>query len=179
MGCRQGYVLRLACVLLYLDLADRVEFTQAHPEHVANDNAMKFLSDDGGESYNKCHCTSFLSFRPSSLQADEQSGQISKSETLTSGVLKPTWTSSTSSTKRVDSTTRDGEMLPSTLSALRYSQINPRFTGLTILDTVMNRSSIVHRVKHMLGASVGVISTTTLIGSGTSFLEPLDAYADS
>lgn len=31
------------------------EFTQAHPEHVANDNAMKFLSDDGGDTYNKCH----------------------------------------------------------------------------------------------------------------------------
>ena len=53
MGCCQGYV----PLLLYVKLADRSEFTQAHPEHVANDNAMKFLSDDGGDTYNKCHCT--------------------------------------------------------------------------------------------------------------------------
>jgi len=60
----------------------------------------------------------------------------------------------------------DGGMLLFILSVLLYSQTNPKFTGLTILDTDMNRSSIVHRVKHMLGVGVGVISTTTLIGSG-------------
>jgi alpha 1,2-mannosyltransferase len=32
------------------------EFMQAHPEHIAKDNAMHFVSDDG-ESYNMCHCT--------------------------------------------------------------------------------------------------------------------------
>jgi len=31
------------------------EFTKLHPEHVARDNAMGFLSDDGGDSYNMCH----------------------------------------------------------------------------------------------------------------------------
>lgn len=31
-------------------------FIAQHPEHIAPDNAMKFLSDDGGETYNKCHC---------------------------------------------------------------------------------------------------------------------------
>ena len=70
----------------------------------------------------------------------------------------------------MDSITKDGEMPPSILSALRYSPINPKFTGLTILDIDMNRSSIVHRVRHMLGESAGVISTITLIGSGMSFL---------
>ena len=33
-------------------------FIQKHPEHLAEGNAMEFLSDDGGETYNKCHCES-------------------------------------------------------------------------------------------------------------------------
>ena len=32
------------------------EFIAEHPEYVAKNNAMKFLSDNGGESYNLCHC---------------------------------------------------------------------------------------------------------------------------
>jgi alpha 1,2-mannosyltransferase len=32
------------------------EFMELHPEHLAEDNAMAFLSDDGGLTYNKCHC---------------------------------------------------------------------------------------------------------------------------
>ncbi|KIW21537.1 hypothetical protein PV08_02117 [Exophiala spinifera] len=31
------------------------KFIKAHPEHIAKDNSMGFLSDDGGETYNKCH----------------------------------------------------------------------------------------------------------------------------
>ncbi|KAF1936478.1 glycolipid 2-alpha-mannosyltransferase [Clathrospora elynae] len=30
-------------------------FTTHFPQHVVKDNSMKFLSDDGGETYNKCH----------------------------------------------------------------------------------------------------------------------------
>ena len=66
----------------------------------------------------------------------------------------------------MDSTTRDGEMPPSIRSELHYSPTNPKFTGLMILDIDMNRSSIVHRVRHMPGVGVGVISIITLIGSG-------------
>ena len=32
------------------------EFTSLNPELVSPDNAMGFLSDDGGENYNRCHC---------------------------------------------------------------------------------------------------------------------------
>lgn len=32
------------------------EFMELHPEHLAEDNAIGFLSDDGGLTYNKCHC---------------------------------------------------------------------------------------------------------------------------
>jgi alpha 1,2-mannosyltransferase len=31
------------------------KFMKAHPEHIAQDNSMGFLSDDGGETYNHCH----------------------------------------------------------------------------------------------------------------------------
>lgn len=34
------------------------KFIKNHPEHIAEDNSMKFLSDDGGETYNKCHMVS-------------------------------------------------------------------------------------------------------------------------
>ncbi|KAL8751986.1 MAG: hypothetical protein Q9199_006061 [Rusavskia elegans] len=30
-------------------------FRDNHPEHIAEDNGMKFLSDDGGQTYNHCH----------------------------------------------------------------------------------------------------------------------------
>lgn len=31
------------------------KFMKNHPEHIAEGNSMGFLSDDGGDSYNKCH----------------------------------------------------------------------------------------------------------------------------
>lgn len=29
---------------------------QEYPEYLVEGNGMKFLSDDGGETYNRCHC---------------------------------------------------------------------------------------------------------------------------
>lgn len=37
----------------------RADFITQHPEYVAKNSAMKFLSDNGGADYNLCHCTSF------------------------------------------------------------------------------------------------------------------------
>jgi alpha 1,2-mannosyltransferase len=34
------------------------EFIAANPGLVSPENAMDFLSDDGGETYNRCHCKS-------------------------------------------------------------------------------------------------------------------------
>ncbi|KAL2019856.1 hypothetical protein VTK56DRAFT_9118 [Thermocarpiscus australiensis] len=31
------------------------KFMKNHPEHIAEGNSMEFLSDDGGETYNRCH----------------------------------------------------------------------------------------------------------------------------
>lgn len=36
-------------------------FIKEHPEHIAEGNSMKFVSDDGGDSYNHCHFVSSLS----------------------------------------------------------------------------------------------------------------------
>lgn len=35
------------------------KFMTEHPEHISDDNSMRFLSDDDGESYNKCHFVRF------------------------------------------------------------------------------------------------------------------------
>ena len=37
-------------------LMQPIEFLDIHPEYLAKDNAMAFLSDDNGVTYNKCHC---------------------------------------------------------------------------------------------------------------------------
>lgn len=34
------------------------KFMEKHPEHIAEDNSMDFLSDDGGSTYNLCHFVS-------------------------------------------------------------------------------------------------------------------------
>lgn len=39
------------------------KFMQAHPEYIVEGNSMEFLSDDNGETYNKCHFVSFISGR--------------------------------------------------------------------------------------------------------------------
>ncbi len=36
------------------------KFTKDHPEHIHPENSMAFLSDDGGDTYNKCHFVSLL-----------------------------------------------------------------------------------------------------------------------
>ncbi|KAG6814355.1 hypothetical protein H0H92_010940 [Tricholoma furcatifolium] len=42
---------------LYMEDNDKIyEFIAEHPEYVAKDNSMGFLSDNDGESYNLCHC---------------------------------------------------------------------------------------------------------------------------
>lgn len=72
----------------------------------------------------------------------------------------------------------DGVTHQSIRLVLPCLQTNHRYIGLMILDIDMNRSSIVLRVRHMPGVGVGVISTTTLIGSGTSFQFESEMGAD-
>jgi hypothetical protein len=36
------------------------DFMGKYPEYVPKHNAMDFISNDGGENYNMCHCEHFL-----------------------------------------------------------------------------------------------------------------------
>lgn len=36
------------------------EFIALYPQHIDPQNAMDFLSNDGGATYNRCHCKQFL-----------------------------------------------------------------------------------------------------------------------
>lgn len=38
-----------------------VEFMQENPDLISPGNGMDFLSDDGGSTYNRCHCKSICS----------------------------------------------------------------------------------------------------------------------
>jgi alpha 1,2-mannosyltransferase len=40
---------------LLMDKRRSIDFIRENPQYVPEDNAMQFISDDGGESYNKCH----------------------------------------------------------------------------------------------------------------------------
>ena len=33
-----------------------VEFVKLHPQYIAPNNSMEFISDDDGSGYNGCHC---------------------------------------------------------------------------------------------------------------------------
>jgi len=38
------------------------DFIAEHPQYVAPENALGFLTEDGGNSYNLCHCKFFFFF---------------------------------------------------------------------------------------------------------------------
>ena len=121
------------------------KFMKNHPEHIAKDNSLKFLSDDNGESYNKCHFVSIdlLSFD----SANPYSGRTSRLVTLTGYAQKPTSTSSRPLTRTEDFSMNAGVTLPSTLSEPAYFSTKMRFTSSTISPTIMSPSRIVRRVK--------------------------------
>jgi alpha 1,2-mannosyltransferase len=83
------------------------EFTKKHPEHVAPDNSIKFISDDGGKEYNHCH---FVGFYSDKMHANNDSGQTLKLATSIGFDPKPTWTTLSTSTSLAASFTKDGEM---------------------------------------------------------------------
>ncbi|PYI28402.1 glycosyl transferase [Aspergillus indologenus CBS 114.80] len=56
------------------------KFVGEHPEHIASDNSMGFLSDDGGKTYNKCHFWS--NFEVGSLEWLRSKAYIDYFETL-------------------------------------------------------------------------------------------------
>lgn len=57
------------------------DFIKENPQYVAEDNAMDFLSTDGGRSYSLCHCEWRMSFPGAVIMTpnDSKSGAILKS----------------------------------------------------------------------------------------------------
>lgn len=41
----------------------QLEFMADHPQHIVDGNAINFLSDDGGDKYNLCHCKPYFAIR--------------------------------------------------------------------------------------------------------------------
>jgi Glycolipid 2-alpha-mannosyltransferase len=66
------------------------KFMKAHPEHIAKDNSMGFLSDDGGETYNHCHMVNLREYCQLFLANSYPSGPTSKSVTSIGSDQKPT-----------------------------------------------------------------------------------------
>ena len=60
-----GYTYSLARLFdrayLPFPLFSHADFITENPQYVAPNNAMNFLSDNGGANYNLCHCTSMPS----------------------------------------------------------------------------------------------------------------------
>lgn len=57
-GAVKGSLIEISYVHLTSNFS--AEFMGAHPDLISPDNALSFLSDDGGETYNRCHCEFFL-----------------------------------------------------------------------------------------------------------------------
>lgn len=102
------------------------KFTKNHPEHIADGNSMGFLSDDGGDTYNKCHFVSDdhlpLTYRFTQLIYpffNTYSGPTSRLAVWSGYDPTHTWTTSTPSTKMVASSTKDGVTHRSTPLLLR------------------------------------------------------------
>jgi alpha 1,2-mannosyltransferase len=68
-------------------------FTKLNPQYVAKDNSIKFLSDDGGDTYNHCHFVSHQRLH-SIFILTFSSGLTLKSATLTGSDPPLIWTSS-------------------------------------------------------------------------------------
>lgn len=128
---------------------------------------MQFLSDDNGETYNRCHCrfrcrpaTAYLN---SDASFDLQSGRTSRSVTSTSGGPRNTGSSSTISTRLVASTTSAGEMLRCTLSVRLCSRLRTSCTSSTISDTATSHSSTARYPTRISAVNAGALARITSV----------------
>lgn len=145
---------------------------------------MQFLSDDGGESYNLCHCKllrSLLSPLSPVWRSRRQSGATLKSEILTSGGVKHILNSLTTSMNRADFIMRwalvfvrwdsptsfgknsVGEMHRFIASALHCSQGRIRSTSSMTSGIGIIPTSTVHRELRIRRDDVGAILLRILV----------------
>lgn len=120
-------------------------FTKNFPEHIARDNSMAFLSDDGGVNYNHCH---FVRYPYSNVLSNANavlSGPISKSETSIGFAQRRTWIILTTSTEPAGFSTSVGVTHQFTASRRRSCCQKTKSTFSMILPTTMSHSHTVRR----------------------------------
>ena len=54
--CQRYAIVDSFAIVSLLSWTTLLDFIKEHPEYVAPDNAMGFLSQNGGETYSTCHC---------------------------------------------------------------------------------------------------------------------------
>jgi hypothetical protein len=107
MGYRQRYVSLLQCQMLNYFTIISTEFIAANPQYVSPNNSMDFLSDNGGQTYNLCHCElTKLLFTANNTDTMFQIGAISRSQIWSSGEVRPILNSLTSWNPKAVSTMR-------------------------------------------------------------------------
>lgn len=130
------------------------KFMTQHPEHIAPDNSLSWLSEDDGETYNHCHfvslscCTSF-SMLPGEISdwLTCNSGPTSRLATSTGSDRQPTLTSSTRSTGMEVSSTSDGGMHLCIRSPLVFYSTEMKSTSSRTLDTGTYHSHTAQRTR--------------------------------
>ena len=144
----------------------RVDFVEKNPELIPPGNGMEFLSDDGGLTYNRCHCKLTPVVFPVNTPHDTplpQSGATLRLAISTSGAARRTASSSRTSTPRVGSTMSGGATRPCTPSAPRCSRPRTSCTSSAISATATSPSSGVRRATSTSAESAGATPQTTLV----------------
>lgn len=136
------------------------EFIELHPEHIAEGNAMKFLSGDGGETYNLCHFWS--NFEIGDLNFWRSPAYIDFFNHLDKlgGFYYERW----------------GDAPVHSIAAALFApkekihwfdDIGYRHEPFQVGSNCYQADgSIAHRATHILAASAGAIPKTTLTGNG-------------
>jgi len=167
------------------------EFTKKNPQYVVNNNAIDFLSNDGGRSYSLCHCKcrSFFPAPEPPLPTlmtpnDPQSGATLKSPIWTCGEVKRTQSTLTTLRLLEASTTRwvsqpnhlgpdlaeidffsAGETPWCTLLPLVSFKPKSKFTSSRTSDTSTITLPTVQRVPTGRTENARATRRTTLVGS--------------
>ncbi|KAF5380813.1 hypothetical protein D9615_003967 [Tricholomella constricta] len=120
------------------------DFTSKNPGLVSPDNAMAFLSDDGGETYNRCHFWSNFEIADLDLWRGEAYNKFFDFLDAQGGFYYERW----------------GDAPVHSIGAALFAKKEQ-------IDIDMNLSNIVHKGHHMRGGSAGATSRRISITSGT------------
>lgn len=143
------------------------EFMEEYPQHIAPNNTMRFLSDNGGETYNLCHCARLISSLMGlywlTRSLSFQSGATSKSPTWTSGGAKRIQNSSTTWKRLAASTTSAGVTRQYILSRPRCLRTDPRYISSRMSGIGIHRSNGARKVLFIRRESAGVTLAIVLV----------------